>query len=239
MKISLIIVYHGGQILNTSTGMGYDIRVTHIFSADETINLRDMKIQIYTGLELLPSQFSINISARINTALAGSGDFLYSLFGVISNEIWRMIKTTTPYQLPKYKTLELVVESKLIFGFDDYYPTNIPESSNLIMAEEKIHSQAREQQSSRAPVQNVDVDEDNEEEKWHLNVEEDDIQDETDINMDEIEDAIDVEEIVKELQMLVSFINRRMKHQCTQFADNIPMSYADEPYFRKSLRIDE
>jgi hypothetical protein len=45
---------------------------------------------------------------------------------------------------------------------------------------------------------NVDVDEDKEEEKWHLNIEEDDIQDVTDINMDKIKDAIDVEEIVKE-----------------------------------------
>jgi hypothetical protein len=45
---------------------------------------------------------------------------------------------------------------------------------------------------------NVDVDEDKEEEKWHLNIEEDDIQDVTDINMDKIKDAIDVEKIVKE-----------------------------------------
>jgi hypothetical protein len=36
-------------------------------------------------------------------------------------------------------------------------------------------------------VQNVDVDEDNEEEEWHLDTED-----------DEIEDAIDVEEIIKE-----------------------------------------
>jgi hypothetical protein len=39
--------------------------------------------------------------------------------------------------------------------------------------------------------------------------------------------------------MSVSFINRCMKHLCTQFADNIHMSYADEPYFRKPPRIDE
>jgi hypothetical protein len=32
---------------------------------------------------------------------------------------------------------------------------------------------------------------------------------------DEIEDAIDVEEIVKEWQMFVPFINRGMKHPCT------------------------
>jgi hypothetical protein len=48
------------------------------------------------------------------------------------------------------------------------------------------------------------VDEDNEEEEWHLDVEE-----------DEIEDAMDVEEIVKEWQMSVPFINRGMKHPCT------------------------
>jgi hypothetical protein len=45
---------------------------------------------------------------------------------------------------------------------------------------------------------NVNVDEDEEKEDWHLNVEEDDIQDTTDVNMDETENTIDVEEIVKE-----------------------------------------
>jgi hypothetical protein len=54
----LINVYHGGQILNTSTGVCYDL-----------------KRQIHAGLELLPSQFTISISAQINTAPAGSGDF--------------------------------------------------------------------------------------------------------------------------------------------------------------------
>jgi hypothetical protein len=44
----------------------------------------------------------------------------------------------------------------------------------------------------------MDVDEDEKEEKWHLYIEENDIQDATYINMDEIKDAIDVEEIVKE-----------------------------------------
>jgi hypothetical protein len=80
-------VYHGGQILNTSTGVGYDIRVMCTFSADKTINLRDLKRQIHAGLELLPSQFNMSISVRINTVPAGSGDFFYSLFGVISEEI--------------------------------------------------------------------------------------------------------------------------------------------------------
>jgi hypothetical protein len=99
-KILLINVYQVGQILNTLTGVSYDIRAACTFSADETINLRDLKRQIHAGLELHPSQFSISISARINTASAGSGDFFYSLFGVISVKIWEIIKTIAPYQLP-------------------------------------------------------------------------------------------------------------------------------------------
>jgi hypothetical protein len=95
------------------------------------------------------------------------GCFFYSLFGVISDEIWGMIKIIAPYQLPQYKILELVVESEPIFGSDNYDPISIPRSINPVMAEEKIHSRAREQRSSRTPIQNmdVDVDEDNEEEE--------------------------------------------------------------------------
>jgi hypothetical protein len=96
--------------------------------------------------------------------------------------------------------LELVVESELISSSNYYDLTSIPESSNQVMAEERIHSRAREQPPSRIPVQNMDVDEDEEEEEeeWHLNVEKDDIQDATNINMNEIEDAINIKEIVKE-----------------------------------------
>jgi hypothetical protein len=76
-----------------------------------------------------------------------------------------MIKTTTLYQLPGYKTLEIVVISEPISSSDNYDPTSIPGSSNPVMAEERTHSRAREQQPSRIPVQNVDVD---------VNVDEDD-----------------------------------------------------------------
>jgi hypothetical protein len=71
----LINVYYGGQILKTSHGTDYDIQAACTFSADETINLRDLKRQIHAGLELLPSQFNISISAQINTTLAGSIGF--------------------------------------------------------------------------------------------------------------------------------------------------------------------
>jgi hypothetical protein len=127
-----------------------------------------------------------------------------------------MIKTTAPYQLPGYKTLELVVIAEPISSSDNYDPTSISGSSNPVMAEERTHSRAREQRPSRILVQNVyvDVDEDDEEEEWHLDVKEDDIQGVIDINMDEIDDAVDVEEIVKEWQMSIPFINRGMKHPC-------------------------
>jgi hypothetical protein len=54
-----------------------------------------------------------------------------------------MIKTTALYQLPEYKTLELVVESEPISSSDYYDPTSILENSNSVMAEER--TQAREQ----------------------------------------------------------------------------------------------
>jgi hypothetical protein len=140
----------------------------------------------------------------------------YSLFGIVSDEIWGMIKTIALYQLLGYKILKLVVESEPIFSSDNYDPTSIPEISNPVMAEERTHSRAREQRPSRISVQNVDVyvDEDDEVEEWHLDVEEDNIHVATDINMDEIDDAVDIEEIVKEWQMSVHFINRGMKHPC-------------------------
>jgi hypothetical protein len=85
----------------------------------------------------------------------------------------------------------------------------------------------------------VDVDEDEEKKEWHLDLEEDDIQDAIDINMNEIEDAIDVDEIVKEWKIFVSSINRRRQDPCAQFVDNTPMSYANDPYFHKTSKIDE
>jgi hypothetical protein len=60
----------------------------------------------------------------------------------------------------------------------------------------------------------MDEDEDDEEEEWHVDVKKDDIQDAKNINMNKIEDGIDVEEIVKEWQMSVPFINLGVKRSC-------------------------
>jgi uncharacterized protein YlxP (DUF503 family) len=108
------------------------------------------------------------------------------------------------------------ISIRAISSYDNYDPTSIPGSSNPVMAEERTHSRAQKQRPSRISVQNVDVDvdEDDEEEEWHLDVEEDDIQDATYINMDEIDDAVDVEEIVKEWQIFIPFINQEIKHMC-------------------------
>jgi hypothetical protein len=51
-----------------------------------------------------------------------------------------MIKTKSPYQILRYKTLELVVESEPISSSDYYDPTSIPGSSGPVMAEERTHS---------------------------------------------------------------------------------------------------
>jgi hypothetical protein len=81
------------------------------------------------------------------------------------------------------------------------------------LAEERTHFWARERPPTHVPVHNID--EDLEEEEWHLDVEDDDIQDVIYTNINEIEDEIYVKEIVKERQMSVHFINQEIKHSCT------------------------
>jgi hypothetical protein len=88
----LINVYHEGQILNNSTGVGYNFRDACTFSVDETISIHDLKRQIHVGLKLLSSHFNITISAQINTAPSGLSLFFYSLFGIVSEKIWGMVK---------------------------------------------------------------------------------------------------------------------------------------------------
>jgi hypothetical protein len=95
--------------------------------------------------------------------------FFTVLFGVISEEIWGMIKTTAPCQIHRYKIFELVVKSESIFSSDYYDTTCILGSSNPVVTEERTHFRAQEQPPSRISVQNmnadVDVDEDEENEE--------------------------------------------------------------------------
>jgi hypothetical protein len=129
-----------------------------------------------------------------------------------------MIKATDPYQFFGYKILELVVDSKSITSSDRYDPylISIFKSSNPILTEkiiqsqarehlvrkieEKIHFRARDQPPACVPIQN----ENEKEEEWlmdveddHMDVMDDDIYDVADLNMGEIYDEMDVEEIVR------------------------------------------
>jgi hypothetical protein len=98
-----------------------------------------------------------------------------------------MVKVIASYQLFRYKTLELVVDSKLIANSDCYdpCPISIPRSSNLILAEEIIHSRADEDAVRRTeeishsrdqeqPSTRVRIHDGNEEEeKRHMDVNDD------------------------------------------------------------------
>jgi hypothetical protein len=88
----LINVYHGDQILNTSTNVGYDICAACTFSADETISINDLKRQIYVGLKLFLSHFDISISALINTTLPGSGGSFIDFLGLFLKKFGKLLK---------------------------------------------------------------------------------------------------------------------------------------------------
>jgi hypothetical protein len=86
----LINVYHGGQILNTSTSVGYDIR--------------DLKRQIHICLKMLRSHFNINISAQINTASPSSTGFFIIYLGLFLKKFgeWLKQQLCTKYPGIKY-----------------------------------------------------------------------------------------------------------------------------------------
>jgi hypothetical protein len=107
------------------------IFVPHVyFFANDIVSLHDLRRLIYVSLEFIHSHFNLTISARINTAQPGS-NVLDSLFGVISEKIYGMIKLTSPYQMSGFKTRELVIDLLpiSIFGsrnpFREYSPTRV------------------------------------------------------------------------------------------------------------------
>jgi hypothetical protein len=65
----------------------------------------------------------------------------YSLFEIVSEKIQGMIQIIVPYQISRYKTMKLVVESQPIFSSDCYDPylTSILESDNPILADKRTH----------------------------------------------------------------------------------------------------
>jgi hypothetical protein len=77
--ILLINVYYEGQILNTSTDVGYDIRDACTFYVDDIINVHDFRMQIHASSKLLSSHFNLIISAWNNTAQPDSNDYFIDL----------------------------------------------------------------------------------------------------------------------------------------------------------------
>jgi hypothetical protein len=83
--------------------MGYDIHVTTYFSTNDTINIHDFRRQIHIDLELLPNQFNLTISTRINTTQSGMSGSFYSLYGVVSEKKMENDKIITTYQMLSIK----------------------------------------------------------------------------------------------------------------------------------------
>ena len=235
MSMLLINVFYGGQILNTPTGINYDIPAACTLPVNDRISLEEMRRQVYVGLKLLPSQFNLKIRARINTPQPGYGNYFYTLFWVDCEQTWEMIKSAA-CPVAGFRALELVVESEPITNpCDDYdpCPNSMPSSSNRVPAEETTHTATRED-----PVPADAAEE--EVENWHLDEEDvdEDADDGEDLTMEDIEDEIDVENILKEWQASIPFVNRGLQHPCRQFRDDEPMPVADEPYYRKPIRSD-
>jgi hypothetical protein len=81
----LINVYHGGQILNTSTSVGYDIRAVYTFSADETINLHDLKRQI---ADIIKNRLRENLEMTVKK-VRGSVKQKFLIVQLSYNKLWR------------------------------------------------------------------------------------------------------------------------------------------------------
>lgn len=230
----LINVFHGGQILNTPTGVNYDISAACTIPVNDWITLEELRRQIHTALNLLPGHFHLKIRARINTAQPGSGNYFFTLFWVDCEQTWEMIKSVAS-PVVGFRSMELVVESEPIanpHGSYDPCPNSIPGSSNRVPTEETTHTSARED-PILAGTNEEDV------ENWHLDEEDTDVDadDGEGPTMEDIEDEIDIQNIIKEWQSSVPFINRGLQHPCRQFRDTEPAICLKKATKGKACRV--
>ena len=125
----VINVYHGGEILRGPAGVDYSCNVKFSFNVTEETYFDDVRRQIYVGLGLLPSQFKLNISARLNTG--GIASFFYNLLGVDNDVIWKLVIQNAT-QLINFRMLEVVVESTPNIDNTSYdpNPNSIPGEPN-------------------------------------------------------------------------------------------------------------
>jgi hypothetical protein len=73
----IINVYHGGKILKGPAGVDYDRSANFSFHVTDCTSFDEVMTQIYVGIGILPSQFKLKISARLNTAPHGSFFIIY------------------------------------------------------------------------------------------------------------------------------------------------------------------
>ena len=120
----VINVYHGRQSREESPNF--------TFPVIGTISLVDLRKQIHAGLQILPSQFDLTISAHLNTAPPGLPE-KYQLFCIDHEQIWEMVlQNATP--VLNFNMLELVIQSIPRTDRNNYdpFPGSIPGGSNTI-----------------------------------------------------------------------------------------------------------
>jgi hypothetical protein len=88
--------------MNTLTDAGYDICTACIFFVDDIINIHDLKrdfMLVYNCSLVISTSTLVQESILPNQVRV----IFYILFGIISEKIWRTIKTTAPIKYPGIK----------------------------------------------------------------------------------------------------------------------------------------
>jgi len=243
MSLLLINVYYGGNLQNTSTGVGYDIGAAFTFTVSDSTSFAIIRRQIYVGLKLLPSRVKLTIRVRMNTAQPGS--YHFSLFRIENEETWDVIKQTAT-QVAGFKVIELVAEAHQGRNQSSYdpCPDSLPGGSNTPSVQTGFHpdSGSVPVPTYTPPVQAGDdpceqSDQDRESDTGSSN--DDDSAEAWDADMDEAEAEMNAQEILKDWHESIPFLNRGPKHPCSSFNDEMPMPYADRAFFANPPRLDE
>jgi len=238
MSHVVVNVYHRREIEDTPTCT---------FPVTDSTSLDELRRHIYAGCRLLPSQVDLTINARLNTAPPGSAE-KYRLFGIDHEMIWHMVlQNATP--VLNFSLLDLVVESVPVNNQTNYdpCPASVPGSSKEIPVPDSPIGcddapvvESPRGINSMTPQNLYDLF-DRINENTSSDSSSDDLGDDPVVGEDdmaEIEDEIRVQEILKEWQMSIPFINRGLQHPCPAFNDDVPMPYKDEAFFGNPPRLD-
>ena len=188
MSQVLINVYHHRETSDVPTCT---------FPISDTTSLDELRRHVYIGTHLLPSQFDLSIRVRLNTAPPGSIE-KYQLFKIGDEIVWQMVlQHATP--VLSFKLVELVVESVPVVSQNNYDPylgsvpgssRDRPVSDSPIYCDVPSETTVSDDLSNYFDQLNNDTDSDSNSDPDGPGVGEED--------MDEIEDEIRVEEVIKE-----------------------------------------